>query len=53
VSGRDEHGARVVELDAHPFFLATLYVPQAGAEDDRERPHPLTAALVRAAAAVG
>ncbi len=49
VSGRDEHGsARVVELEGHPFFLATLYVFQA--RDDRSRPHPLTAAFLAAAA---
>jgi CTP synthase (UTP-ammonia lyase) len=48
VSGRDENGsARVVELDGHPFFVATLYVFQA--RDDRTLPHPLTAAFLAAA----
>jgi CTP synthase (UTP-ammonia lyase) len=50
VSGRDEHGsARVVELDGHPFFVATLYVFQA--RDDHTSPHPLTAAFLEAAGA--
>jgi CTP synthase (UTP-ammonia lyase) len=50
VSGRDENGcARVVELDGHPFFVATLYVFQA--RDDRTSPHPLTAAFLEAAGA--
>ncbi len=49
VSGRDENGsARLVELDGHPFFVATLYVFQA--REDRSRPHPLTAAFLAAAA---
>jgi CTP synthase (UTP-ammonia lyase) len=49
VSGRDENGsARIVELDEHPFFIATLYVFQA--RDDRSSPHPLTAAFLAAAA---
>jgi CTP synthase (UTP-ammonia lyase) len=49
VSGRDEHGgARVVELDGHPFFVATLYVFQV--RFDRTAPHPLTAAFLEAAA---
>ena len=47
VGGRDEEGgARVVELDGHPFFVATLYVFQA--RDDRSSPHPLTAAFLDA-----
>jgi CTP synthase (UTP-ammonia lyase) len=48
VSGRDQNGsARVIELDGHPFFVATLYVFQARA--DRAKPHPLTAAFLEAA----
>lgn len=35
--------ARVVELPEHPFFLATLFVPQAAST--LERPHPLIAAF--------
>jgi len=39
-SGHDDVGARIVELsqEAHPFFLATLYVPQASS---RQLRHPL------------
>jgi len=48
VSGVGRGGeARVLELPDHPFFLATLYVPQA--HPALERPHPLVAALVAAA----
>jgi CTP synthase (UTP-ammonia lyase) len=48
ISGRDEDGnARIVELDSHPFFLATLYVFQA--REDRRSQHPLTAAFLAAA----
>ena len=35
--------ARVLELPDHPFFLATLYVPQTASTP--ERPHPLIAAF--------
>jgi CTP synthase (UTP-ammonia lyase) len=49
VAGADDDGeARVVELPEHPFFVATLFVPQTGSEPGR--PHPLVAAFVRAAA---
>jgi CTP synthase (UTP-ammonia lyase) len=48
ISGRDELGsAHVVELESHPFFVATLYVFQTGG--DHRRPHPLTAAFLAAA----
>jgi CTP synthase (UTP-ammonia lyase) len=48
VTGRDAGGsARIVELDAHPFCIATLFVFQARAE--HTPPHPLTAAFVAAA----
>jgi CTP synthase (UTP-ammonia lyase) len=51
VSGTDENGdVRVVELASHPFFIGTLFVPQA-----RSRPgipHPLVLALCRAVACV-
>ncbi len=50
VSGRDDNrSARVVELDGHPFFVATLYVFQA--RDDHTSPHPLTTAFLEAAGA--
>ena len=47
VSGLGEDGAvRVLELAGHPFFLGTLYVPQARPEGG---PHPLFLALAAAA----
>lgn len=47
VSGRDESGeVRLVELSGHPFFLATLFVPQLSSEPGR--PHPLCVAFVAA-----
>jgi CTP synthase (UTP-ammonia lyase) len=49
VTGADADGeARVVEIPEHPFFVATLFVPQTGSAPGR--PHPLVAAFVRAAA---
>ena len=48
VSGRDDDGeVRVVELPAHPFYLATLFVPQTSSTP--ERPHPLVTGFVNAA----
>lgn len=45
--GSDEHNeARILELKAHPFFIATLFVPQH--TSSFEKPHPLLAALVKA-----
>jgi CTP synthase (UTP-ammonia lyase) len=50
VSGTDETGeVRIVELADHPFFVATLFVPQVASTP--ERPHPLVASFVRAAVA--
>jgi CTP synthase (UTP-ammonia lyase) len=47
VSGFGKEGAaRIVELPSHPFFLATLYVPQARSTEDR--PHPVIAGFVEA-----
>jgi len=49
VSGTGADGAaRVFELPEHPFFIATLYVPQARYAPDS--PHPLVTAFVAAAA---
>ena len=49
VSGTGADGAaRVFELSEHPFFIATLYVPQARYTADA--PHPLVTAFVEAAA---
>jgi CTP synthase (UTP-ammonia lyase) len=41
--------ARVLEIPAHPFFVATLFVPQTSSAP--ECPHPLVVAFARAAAA--
>jgi CTP synthase (UTP-ammonia lyase) len=38
---------RVVELAAHPFFIATLYLPQLSST--AEVPHPLIVAYLKAA----
>jgi CTP synthase (UTP-ammonia lyase) len=48
VSGRDPEGEpRVVELDEHPFYLATLFQPERAAL--RGECHPLVAGFVAAA----
>jgi CTP synthase (UTP-ammonia lyase) len=50
VTGVDEDGAvRIVELDRHPFFVATLFCFQTRSQADA--PHPLVAGLVGAARA--
>lgn len=38
---------RIVEISDHPFYVATLYPPQAGSKP--ESPHPLILGYVRAA----
>ncbi len=47
VGGQGE--VRIVELPTHPFFIATLFLPQA--RPTAERPHPLIAGYAAAAAA--
>jgi CTP synthase (UTP-ammonia lyase) len=51
LSGFGEDGElRIAEIPAHPFFLATLFLPQM--RSSPERPHPILAgfaAAVRAA----
>jgi CTP synthase (UTP-ammonia lyase) len=48
ITGKDENGeARIVELASHPFFVGTLFVPQARSEPGK--PHPLILAFCRAA----
>ncbi len=48
VSGTGTDGAaRVFELSGHPFFIATLYVPQSRYRPNS--PHPLVTAFVAAA----
>lgn len=40
-------GVRVFELKHHPFFVASLFLPQVSSRSDR--PHPLILALINAA----
>jgi len=40
--------ARIMELENHPFFIATLFVPQDN--DILEKPHPLVMGFVQAVA---
>jgi len=50
VTGEDADGEpRVFELDDHPFYVATLFVPQTRSAPGR--PHPVVDGLVRAAVA--
>lgn len=47
VSGVGPEGeVRIVELPAHPFFVATLFLPQARSTPGR--PHPILAAYAAA-----
>jgi CTP synthase (UTP-ammonia lyase) len=51
ITGVDADGdARVFELDGHPFYVATLFVPQMRSEPGR--PHPVVTGFVAAAAGV-
>lgn len=48
ISGTDSaEEARIIELPGHPFFLGTLFVPQANST--RENPHPVVLQWLRAA----
>jgi CTP synthase (UTP-ammonia lyase) len=48
VSGMDRLGeVRIVELPTQPFFVGTLFVPQA--RHRRDEPHPLISAFIAAA----
>ncbi len=50
-SARDKQGdVRAIELDGHPFFMATLYQPERSGLEGRR--HPLIAAFVAAARAM-
>jgi CTP synthase (UTP-ammonia lyase) len=50
VTGVDPEGeVRIVELSGHPFYVATLYLPQVCSKP--ESPHPLIVAFLKAAAA--
>lgn len=45
IVGSDVHQeARILELEGHPFFIATLFVPQVNSSP--EMPHPLVRAFV-------
>lgn len=47
IVGSDQEGEiRVLELPNHPFFIASLFVPQNGSRADR--PHPLVTAFLKA-----
>jgi CTP synthase (UTP-ammonia lyase) len=47
ISGVDEAGeARIMELPQHPFFIGTLFVPQA--HSAKGHPHPIVMEFVRA-----
>jgi CTP synthase (UTP-ammonia lyase) len=49
IVGSDAEGeVRIVELPGHPFFIGTLFVPQA--RSTPSAPHPLVSAFVRAVA---
>lgn len=49
VSGSDTEGeVRVIELPGHPFYVGTLFVPQA--RSTAARPHPLVTGFVAVAA---
>ena len=48
ITGIDLQGeARIVELADHPFYVATLFLPQLSST--AERPHPLIVAYLQAA----
>jgi CTP synthase (UTP-ammonia lyase) len=50
VTGTDQDDEpRILELPSHPFFMGTLFVPQASSTP--EEPHPLLMAFVTAASA--
>lgn len=50
VTGVDLEGeVRIVELSDHPFYVATLFLPQISSRPDR--PHPLIVAYLKAALA--
>lgn len=49
ITGTDAEGdIRVIEWSNHPFFIGTLFVPQA--RSTAEQPHPLVSAFLRAVA---
>jgi CTP synthase (UTP-ammonia lyase) len=50
ITGVDSEGeVRIVELSDHPFYMATLFLPQTASKP--ESPHPLILAYLKAAMA--
>jgi CTP synthase (UTP-ammonia lyase) len=48
VAGMDLDGeVRIVELSGHPFYVATLFIPQVSSKP--ESPHPLIVSYLKAA----
>ncbi len=48
ISGLDDNGdVRIIELSGHPFFIATLFIPQLSSLPGA--PHPLMTAFLKAA----
>lgn len=48
ISGKDADGhARIAELESHPFFVATLFLPQLSSKAGA--PHPLITGFLKAA----
>lgn len=51
VASDDEGVVRAVELDEHPFFVGTLFLPQLGSTS--ADPHPLISSFLKACAHAG
>ena len=50
IAGEDEEKAvRIIELSDHPFYIATLFLPQLSSNP--RKPHPLVTAFLKAALA--
>ena len=50
ITGKDQNGeARILELAGHPFYVGTLFVPQASSAAGN--PHPLVLEFCRTAVA--
>ena len=48
IVGSDKHKeARILELESHPFFIATLFVPQDNSSE--EQPHPIITEFLKVA----
>jgi CTP synthase (UTP-ammonia lyase) len=51
ITGLDKEGhVRIVELQDHPFFIASLFLPQLSSQAGR--PHPLIRSFLQAAVAL-